>query len=46
MLLILTTPCSHRLVIASVLVASKMLEDVVYNNKFFAHVGGMCCAEP
>lgn len=35
----------HRLLVTSVMVASKMLDDVHYNNAFFARVGGVSNAE-
>ncbi|KAF2292188.1 hypothetical protein P3X46_018236 [Hevea brasiliensis] len=35
----------HRLLVTSVLVASKMLDDVHYNNAFYARVGGVSNAE-
>ncbi|CAK9315590.1 unnamed protein product [Citrullus colocynthis] len=35
----------HRLVVTSVMVASKMLDDVHYNNAFYARVGGVSKAE-
>ncbi|GAV81308.1 Cyclin domain-containing protein [Cephalotus follicularis] len=35
----------HRLLVASVMVASKMLEDEHYNNAFYARVGGVSKAE-
>ncbi|KAK4486857.1 hypothetical protein RD792_006165 [Penstemon davidsonii] len=35
----------HRLLVTSVMVASKILDDVHYNNAFFARVGGVSNAE-
>uniref|UniRef100_A0A2P2JBS4 Cyclin n=1 Tax=Rhizophora mucronata TaxID=61149 RepID=A0A2P2JBS4_RHIMU len=35
----------HRLLVTSVMVASKMLDDVHYNNAFYARVGGVSNAE-
>ncbi|XP_022763982.1 cyclin-U1-1-like [Durio zibethinus] len=35
----------HRLLVASVMVASKILDDAHYNNAFFARVGGVSNAE-
>ncbi|XP_028785685.1 cyclin-U1-1-like [Neltuma alba] len=35
----------HRLIVTSVMIASKMLDDVHYNNAFFARVGGVSNAE-
>ncbi|KAF3443728.1 hypothetical protein FNV43_RR13418 [Rhamnella rubrinervis] len=35
----------HRLLITSVMVASKMLDDMHYNNAFYARVGGVSNAE-
>ncbi|KAK6142467.1 hypothetical protein DH2020_022815 [Rehmannia glutinosa] len=35
----------HRLVVTSVMVASKILDDVHYNNAFYARVGGVSNAE-
>ncbi|KAL0001742.1 hypothetical protein SO802_015523 [Lithocarpus litseifolius] len=35
----------HRLLVTSVMVASKMLDDEHYNNAFFARVGGVSNAE-
>ncbi|KAK4286240.1 hypothetical protein QN277_002825 [Acacia crassicarpa] len=35
----------HRLIVTSVMVASKMLDDVHYNNAFFARVGGVSNSE-
>ncbi|KAH7662201.1 Cyclin-like protein [Dioscorea alata] len=35
----------HRVVLTSVMVASKVLDDVHYNNSFFARVGGVSNAE-
>ncbi|KAL3509657.1 hypothetical protein ACH5RR_029058 [Cinchona calisaya] len=35
----------HRLLVTCVMVASKMLDDVHYNNAFFARVGGVTNAE-
>ncbi|KAL5972800.1 Cyclin-U1-1 [Asimina triloba] len=35
----------HRLIVTSVMVASKVLDDVHYNNAFFARVGGVSNAE-
>ncbi|XP_050205997.1 cyclin-U1-1 [Mercurialis annua] len=35
----------HRLLVTSVMVASKMLDDVHYNNAFYAKVGGVSNAE-
>ncbi|EXC23142.1 hypothetical protein L484_018273 [Morus notabilis] len=35
----------HRLVVTSVMVASKMLDDVHYNNAFYARVGGLSNSE-
>lgn len=35
----------HRLLVTSVMVASKMLDDVHYNNAFYARVGGITNAE-
>ncbi|KAI5660695.1 hypothetical protein M9H77_20018 [Catharanthus roseus] len=35
----------HRLLVTSVMLASKMLDDVHYNNAFFARVGGVSNAE-
>ncbi|KAJ7981318.1 Cyclin [Quillaja saponaria] len=35
----------HRLLVSSVMVASKMLDDVPYNNAFYARVGGVSNAE-
>ncbi|XP_047342447.1 cyclin-U1-1 [Impatiens glandulifera] len=35
----------HRLIVTSVMIASKMLDDVHYNNAFYAKVGGVSNAE-
>ncbi|OMO60173.1 Cyclin P/U [Corchorus capsularis] len=35
----------HRLLVTSVMVAAKMLDDVHYNNAFYARVGGVSNAE-
>lgn len=35
----------HRLLITSIMVATKLLEDVHYNNAFYAKVGGISVAE-
>lgn len=35
----------HRLLVTSVMVASKMLDDAHYNNSFYARVGGVSNAE-
>ncbi|CAB4274239.1 unnamed protein product [Prunus armeniaca] len=35
----------HRLLVTSVMIASKMLDDVHYNNAFYARVGGVSNAE-
>ncbi|XP_057961294.1 cyclin-U1-1-like [Malania oleifera] len=35
----------HRLLVTSVMLASKMLDDVHYNNAFYARVGGVSNAE-
>ncbi|KAI8551875.1 hypothetical protein RHMOL_Rhmol06G0221200 [Rhododendron molle] len=35
----------HRLLVTSVMVAAKMLDDVHYNNAFYARVGGITNAE-
>ncbi|XP_062106166.1 cyclin-U1-1 [Humulus lupulus] len=35
----------HRLLVTSIMVASKMLDDVHYNNAFYARVGGVSNAE-
>ncbi|KAJ4831690.1 Cyclin-U1-1 [Turnera subulata] len=35
----------HRLLVTSVLIASKVLDDVHYNNAFYARVGGVSNAE-
>ncbi|KAK9151915.1 hypothetical protein Syun_010224 [Stephania yunnanensis] len=35
----------HRLLVTSVMVASKVLDDVHYNNSFYARVGGVSNAE-
>ncbi|KAJ8763741.1 hypothetical protein K2173_003523 [Erythroxylum novogranatense] len=35
----------HRLLITSVMIASKMLDDVHYNNAFYARIGGVSNAE-
>ncbi|KAL6143855.1 hypothetical protein ACLB2K_054550 [Fragaria x ananassa] len=35
----------HRLLVTSIMVASKMLDDVHYNNAFYAKVGGVSNAE-
>ncbi|XP_058092268.1 cyclin-U1-1-like [Magnolia sinica] len=35
----------HRLIVTSVMVASKVLDDVHYNNAFYARVGGVSNAE-
>lgn len=31
----------HRLIITSIMLAAKLFEDNTYNNKFYAHVGGI-----
>ncbi|KAL2942108.1 Cyclin-P3-1 [Bienertia sinuspersici] len=41
----LTSLNAHRLLIACVMVATKFLEDVSYNNAYFAKVGGISIAE-
>ncbi|XP_057549854.1 cyclin-P3-1 [Amaranthus tricolor] len=41
----LTSLNAHRLLIASVLVATKFIEDVGYNNAHFAKIGGVNIAE-
>lgn len=41
----LTSLNVHRLLIACVLVATKFIEDVSYNNAYFAKVGGVSIAE-
>ncbi|KAL0298313.1 UNVERIFIED_CONTAM: Cyclin-U4-1 [Sesamum radiatum] len=35
----------HRLLIASVLVSAKFMDDIFYNNAFYAKVGGISTAE-
>ncbi|XP_021742481.1 cyclin-P3-1-like [Chenopodium quinoa] len=41
----LTSLNAHRLLIASVLLAAKFIEDVTYNNAHFAKVGGVSISE-
>lgn len=41
----LTSLNAHRLLIASVLLATKFIEDVSYNNAYFAKVGGVSIEE-
>jgi len=31
----------HRLILTSILIASKLFDDTTYNNKYFSHVGGV-----
>jgi len=41
----ITSNCIHRLLIASVMVATKFLEDIHYNNAMFAQIGGVSTQE-
>jgi len=41
----LTSLNAHRLLITSVLVASKFFDDTFYNNSYYSRVGGITCAE-
>ncbi|XP_024383509.1 cyclin-U1-1 [Physcomitrium patens] len=43
--LLVTTLNVHRLLVTSVMVATKMLDDVHFNNAFFARVGGVSVVE-
>eukprot|EP00033_Pygsuia_biforma_P001832 GCRY01002050.1.p1 GENE.GCRY01002050.1~~GCRY01002050.1.p1 ORF type:complete len:654 (-),score=121.69 GCRY01002050.1:1670-3631(-) len=35
----------HRLLITSVMLAAKFLDDIFFNNDFYAKIGGVTCAE-
>lgn len=41
----IASTCVHRLLITSVLLAAKFLDDVYYSNAFYANVGGITTAE-
>jgi len=31
----------HRILITSIMISTKLLDDVIYNNKYYSHVGGI-----
>jgi len=39
--MLLTTLNVHRFLITSILIAAKLYDDTTYNNKYYAHVGGV-----
>lgn len=41
----LTSLNAHRLLITSVLIASKFFDDTFYNNSYYSRVGGITCVE-
>jgi hypothetical protein len=43
--IVMNTLTVHRLVVTAILVAAKFYNDSVFNNKFFARVGGLATSE-